>query len=54
MSRFFLDESGRDHKDSPDAVLARVAIKDEASWTLIQQLHSMEIARFGRRHSDGV
>lgn len=50
----FIDESGQDHKESPYEVLAGVAIKDEDLWDLIKELHDAEVARFGRRYSEGV
>ncbi len=50
----FIDESGQDHRQSPYEVLAGVAIKDEALWGLVQALHELELALFGRRYSDGI
>jgi hypothetical protein len=50
----FIDESGQDHKAAPYEVLAGIAIKDESLWPLIAELHDAEVARFGRRYSDGA
>lgn len=50
----FIDESGQDHKESPYEVLAGIAIKDEALWGLIQEVHDAELAHFGRRYSEGA
>jgi hypothetical protein len=50
----FIDESGQDRQESPYEVLAGIAIKDEALWRLVKELHDTEIAHFGRRYSEGV
>lgn len=50
----FIDESGQDHHESPYEVLAGVAIKDEALWGLVKELHNTELAHFGRRYSAGT
>ena len=50
----FIDESGQDRKESPYEVLAGVAVEDDKLWSLIQELHSAEMAHFGRRYSDGA
>lgn len=49
----FVDESGQDHKESPYEVLAGVAIRDEVLWRVVKELHDAEVARFGRRYSNG-
>jgi hypothetical protein len=43
---FFLDESGRDHRDSPYEVRTAVAIHDSALWDLIVSLKQAEIDHF--------
>jgi hypothetical protein len=50
----FIDESGQDHKEAPYEVLAGIAIKDETLRSLIGELHDAEVARFGRRYSEGA
>jgi hypothetical protein len=50
----FIDESGQDHHESPYEVLCGVAIRDEALWGLVRELHDSEIAHFGRRYSGGA
>lgn len=50
----FIDESGQDHRESPYEVLAGIAIEDTALWKLVTELHASEIARFGRRYSEGL
>lgn len=49
----FIDESGQDHKDSPYEVLAGVAVKDTALWSLILAIQEAEIRHFGIRYSHG-
>lgn len=49
----FVDESGQDHRASPNEVLAGVAIKDSAIWPFIQRLHTLEEEHFGMRVSAG-
>ncbi len=31
-----------------------MAIRDNSLWSLVQEIHKAEVARFGRRYSDGV
>lgn len=50
----FIDESGQDHKDSPYEVLAGVAVKDTALWSLILAIQDAEIRHFGVRYSHGT
>jgi hypothetical protein len=50
----FIDESGQDRKEAPYEVLAGIAIKDESLWALVAELHDAEVARFGRRYSEGA
>src|SRR5437899_2524556 len=45
----FIDESGQDHKGSPYEVLAGVAVHDKVLWKLVREMHSAEVAHFGRR-----
>lgn len=49
----FIDESGHDRKASPYEVLAGVAIQDRFLWSLVKELHTTELALFGRRYSAG-
>lgn len=49
----FIDESGQDHRDSPYEVLAGVAVKDTALWSLILAIQEAEIRHFGMRYSQG-
>jgi hypothetical protein len=49
----FIDESGHDRKASPYEVLAGVAIQDRFLWSLVNELHEIEVATFGRRYSAG-
>jgi len=49
----FIDESGQDRRNSPYEVLAGIAIKDSELWAVVRELHSAEVACFGRRYSDG-
>lgn len=51
---FFIDESGRDRRDSPYEVLAGVSVQDRDLWNLIKSLHDAEIRHFGRRYSAGT
>lgn len=50
----FIDESGQDHRDSPYEVLAGIAIKDSALWSLILEIQEAEIRHFGMRYSQGT
>lgn len=49
----FIDESGHDRKASPYEVLAGVAVKDSALWTIVQAMHASELRFFGRRYTLG-
>lgn len=50
----FVDESGKDHRQSPYEVLAGVAIKDQNLWSLVQSVHDAEQRFFGCRYSFGA
>ncbi|WP_448573117.1 DUF3800 domain-containing protein [Trichothermofontia sp.] len=47
----FVDESGQDHRESPDEVLAGVAVKDRDLWNLVKALQEAEKHYFGMRYS---
>ncbi len=49
----FVDESGHDRRASPYEVLAGIAVRDCDLWNLINDIHSAELAHFGRRYSAG-
>ncbi len=46
---FFVDESGRDHRQTPYEVLAGVAIRERDLWNLLQAIESAERDTFGVR-----
>ena len=48
---FFMDESGQDRGDSPYEVLAGVAIDDKNLWSLVCDIHALELQIFGTRYS---
>lgn len=55
MSHFlFLDESGRDHGESPYEVLAGVTVEDRDLWNLVRAIQDSEIKHFGTRYSVGA
>jgi len=47
----FIDESGQDQRESPNEVLAGLAIEDTVLWNFIRMIQRAEIAYFGRRYS---
>lgn len=54
MSFFlFIDESGQDQRESPNEVLAGLAIEDRVLWPFINAIQSAEVKHFGTRYSDG-
>lgn len=54
MAHFlFVDESGNDLKDSPNEVLAGLAIEDRNLWDFIQSLRDAEKRLLGCRYSAG-
>lgn len=48
----FIDESGQDHHDSPYEVLAGISIQDKDLWSLIREVHELELECFGRRYRE--
>ena len=46
----FIDESGQDHRNSPYEVLAGVTIPDTVLWSLIKEVHKIELSCFGRKY----
>lgn len=49
----FVDESGRDHRESPYEVLAGVAVEDRDLWNLVRAIQDAETDYFGTRYSAG-
>lgn len=47
----FIDESGRDRKESHYEVLAGVAIRDRNLWELVRKVQRAELECFGRRYT---
>jgi hypothetical protein len=50
----FVDESGRDLRESPYEVLAGVVVEDRDLWNLVQAIQSAETEHFGRRIARGT
>lgn len=49
----FVDESGQDNRESPQEVLAGVAVEDRDLWNLVQAVQDSELRHFGRRYTEG-